>query len=98
MNKLMSYHWPGNVRELQHCMERAVILSESIELMPQDFFFAQTGAGDEEFIFDSYNLEVVEKTVIGKALKKYRGNVTQAADELGLTRGSLYRRMEKYGI
>ncbi len=98
MNKLMTYHWPGNVRELQHCMERAVILSESMELKPEDFFFSQTRTGHEEFIFDSYNLEAVEKTVISKALKKYRGNVSQAADELGLTRGSLYRRMEKYGI
>ena len=98
MSKLMKYHWPGNVRELQHCMERAVILSESGMLKPEDFFFSQTRTGDDEFIFDSFNLEVVEKIVIGKALKKYKGNVSQAANELGLTRASLYRRMEKHGL
>jgi len=98
MSKLVKYHWPGNVRELQHCMERAVILSESGVLKPEDFFFSQTRTGDEEFIFDSYNLDIVEKIVIGKALKKYHGNVSQAANELGLTRSSLYRRMEKHGL
>ena len=98
MSKLVKYHWPGNVRELQHCMERAVILSESGVLKPEDFFFSQTLTGDEEFIFDSYNLDIVEKIVIGKALKKYHGNVSQAANELGLTRTSLYRRMEKHGL
>ena len=98
MNKLMAYHWPGNVRELQHCIERAVILSESRELKPEDFFFSSTTDGEENFLFDSYNLDDVEKTVISKALKKYKGNIRQAANELGITRSSLYRRMEKYGI
>ena len=98
MNKLMKYHWPGNVRELQHCMERAVILSESKMLQPEDFFFSSTRAGDEGIIFDKYNLENVEKIVIRKTLDKHKGNVSQAADELGITRPSLYRRMEKYGL
>jgi DNA-binding NtrC family response regulator len=98
MNKLMNYHWPGNVRELQHCMERAVILSESKMLQPEDFFFSTTRTDDEGIIFDKYNLETVEKIVIRKALDKYKGNISQAADELGLTRASLYRRMEKYGL
>jgi len=98
MNKLMAYHWPGNVRELQHCIERAVILSESRELKPEDFFFSTIADGEEEFIFESYNLEAVEKTVIKNALRKYKGNISQAANELGITRASLYRRMEKYGI
>ncbi len=98
MNKLMKYHWPGNVRELQHCMERAVILSESKMLQPEDFFFSTTRTEDEGIIFDNYNLETVEKVVIRKTLDKHKGNVSQAADELGLTRASLYRRMEKYGI
>jgi DNA-binding NtrC family response regulator len=98
MNKLMKYHWPGNVRELQHCMERAVILSESKVLQPEDFFFSTARTEDEGIIFDRYNLETVEKIVIRKALEKHKGNISQAADELGLTRASLYRRMEKYGL
>jgi transcriptional regulator with PAS, ATPase and Fis domain len=48
--------------------------------------------------FDSYNLEAVEKTVICRVLERYKGNISKAAQELGLTRTSLYRRMEKYGI
>ena len=98
MVKLAKYQWPGNVRELQHCMERAVILSDSKMLQPEDFFFSTTRTGDEGIIFDKYNLENVEKIVIRKALDKHKGNVSQAADELGITRPSLYRRMEKYGL
>ena len=98
MNKLMSYHWPGNVRELQHCLERAVILSESKVLQPEDFFLTTSGTNGDAIAFENYNLELVEKIVIQKALDKYQGNVTQAARELGLTRASLYRRMEKHGI
>ena len=98
MNKLMTYNWPGNVRELQHCLERAVILSESKVLQPEDFFLTTSPTESNGIIFDNYNLEVVEKIVIQKALDKYKGNVSQAARELGLTRASLYRRMEKHGI
>jgi transcriptional regulator of acetoin/glycerol metabolism len=98
MNKLMTYQWPGNVRELQHCLERAVILSESNVLQPDDFFLTPSQADAAAIVFENYNLELVEKIVIRKALEKYRGNVTQASLELGLTRASLYRRMEKYGI
>ena len=98
MNKLMLYHWPGNVRELQHCIERAVILSESSELTPEEFFFSATSDDRENLLFDSYKLDDVEKTVISKVLKKNKGNISQAAGELGITRASLYRRMEKYGL
>ena len=98
MNKLMGYQWPGNVRELQHCMERAVILSESRVLQPEDFFLTTSSTDGDAIVFENYNLEFVEKIVIRKAIDKYKGNVTQAAKELGLTRASLYRRMEKHGI
>jgi DNA-binding NtrC family response regulator len=98
INKLMAYQWPGNVRELQHCMERAVILSESDTLQPEDFLLTASGAEGDAILFDNYNLDLVEKIVIQKAIDKYRGNVSQAARELGLTRSSLYRRMEKHGI
>jgi DNA-binding NtrC family response regulator len=98
INKLSKYHWPGNVRELQHCMERAVILSESQVLQPDDFFFASALAEDSGISFDSYNLEQVEKIIIRRAIDKHKGNLSQAASELGLTRASLYRRIEKYGL
>lgn len=97
ISKLENYSWPGNVRELQHAIERAVIMCETNELNPHDFFFS-TQVEKENFEMDSYNLDDLEKTAIRKILLKYDGNVTKAAKELGITRASLYRRMEKYGI
>lgn len=99
IRRMEKYTWPGNVRELQHMVERAIIMAESSVLQPEDFFFATNGRGDEEgVVFDNLNLEDVEKLVIRKALEKYEGNITRAAEELGLTRASLYRRLDKYGI
>ena len=98
LKKLQRYHWPGNIRELMHTLERAVILTESQMLQPTDFLFPETDKEVEGVVFENYNLEDVEKTVIRKALKKHEGNVSHAAKELGLTRTSLYRRMEKYGL
>ncbi|MCX6579980.1 MAG: sigma-54 dependent transcriptional regulator [Candidatus Aminicenantes bacterium] len=96
--KMIAYHWPGNVRELQHAIERAVILSDSRVLQPEDFFFSTPEKESKDLFFANYNLEEVEKAVICKVVEKHKGNVSQAAQELGLTRTSLYRRMEKYGI
>jgi DNA-binding NtrC family response regulator len=98
IKKLERYSWPGNVRELQHAIERATILSDSHVLQPSDFFFSIPDTAEEEIKFDDYNLETMEKLVIQKAIQKYQGNISKAARELGLTRTSLYRRMEKYGI
>jgi two-component system response regulator HydG len=98
MKRLENYQWPGNVRELQHAIERSVIMCESNELLSSDFFFAASSNKDETFVLDNYNLENVEKTVIQKVLREHNGNITKAAKELGLTRTSLYRRMEKYGL
>lgn len=99
LRRMEKYSWPGNVRELQHMVERAVIMTETNVLQPEDFFFAAEGYDEEDSLsFDKLNLEDVEKLVIRKALDKYEGNITRAADELGLTRASLYRRLDKYGI
>jgi len=95
---LERYHWPGNVRELQHVVERAIIMSSSARLRPDDFFLSRSDAGAEKIKLDDYNLDQVERLVVLKALKKHDGNVSHAARELGLTRASLYRRMEKYGL
>jgi DNA-binding NtrC family response regulator len=97
--RLHKHSWPGNIRELQHSIERAVILSNSSVLQPEDFNFTPTaGKEDGQLSLEQYNLEEVEKLLIRKVLKKYNGNITQAATELGLTRSSLYRRLEKYGL
>jgi DNA-binding NtrC family response regulator len=98
LKKLERYQWPGNIRELIHTLERSVILAESQILQPSDFLFPETDKEVEGVVLDSYNLDNVEKTVIRKALKKHEGNISHAAKELGLTRTSLYRRMEKYGL
>lgn len=98
IKKLEKYNWPGNIRELQHAIERAVIMSENQVLQPSDFFFSIPGTKEDGLIFDNFQLDEVEKIVIRKALTKHGGNISQAAKELGLTRTSLYRRLEKYGI
>jgi transcriptional regulator with PAS, ATPase and Fis domain len=100
MKRMQKYEWPGNVRELQHALERAVIMSAGHVLNPEDFFFKNSQASNDEgqVQLDDYHLEEVEKILIRKVLKKYDGNITKAANELGLTRSSLYRRLEKYGL
>jgi DNA-binding NtrC family response regulator len=101
IKKLEAYSWPGNVRELQHALERALIMSDGPILQPSDFFLSMSeniSNQEEGVAFDSYNLDEVDKTVIRKVLSNHQGNVSKAARELGLTRTSLYRRMEKYGL
>ncbi len=98
MKKLNQYQWPGNVRELQHALERAVIMSDSDSLQESDFLLSARSEKVAEIELNTYNLEEIEKNIIVKVLKQNQGNVTQAATVLGLTRTSLYRRMEKYGL
>jgi len=98
MKKLSLYQWPGNVRELQHAIERAIIMSDSDTLQPDDFILSSRKDKVGELELDTYNLDEIEKTVIEKVLKQNRGNVSQAASMLGLTRTSLYRRLRKYGL
>ena len=98
LKKLEKYHWPGNVRELQHAIERAVIMSDSNVLQPYDFFLTAPEKREDGLVFDRLNLEEVEKIVIQKVIAKHGGNISRASQELGLTRTSLYRRLEKYGL
>ncbi len=100
LKELKKYHWPGNVRELQHAIERAVIMTDNNVLQPHDFHLRTSTSGSkiDELELETYNLDEVEKTIIQKVLKKHTGNISYAAKELGLTRTSLYRRMEKYDI
>lgn len=97
--RLQKHTWPGNIRELQHAVERAVIMSESQVLEPQDFFLTQREDDAQDTVSTSnMNLEETEKMLIRKVVDKHGGNISRAAKELGLTRASLYRRIEKYGI
>lgn len=97
MSRLKRYAWPGNIRELQHAIERAVIMTDSDTLQESDFLFGRSGS-NQSANSDTLNLDEVEKTAISKALQLHNGNISKAAEELGLTRASLYRRMEKYGL
>jgi two-component system, NtrC family, response regulator HydG len=96
MTKLKKYPWPGNVRELQHSIERALIMADSATLQESDFLFSRKG--NDAINVDTLNLDEVEKAAVAKAIQLHNGNISKAAEELGLTRASLYRRMEKYGI
>ncbi len=93
LTKLKNYSWPGNIRELDHCLERSVILSNSTDLqllMPQH--------EEQDNTIINLNIEEMEEVLIKKALKKHRGNISSAAEDLGLSRAALYRRMEKFGL
>lgn len=101
ISRMQKYDWPGNIRELQHSIERAIIMSSQSILQPEDFFFVTQQKEDikaGKLNLEDMNIEEVEKLLIRKALDKNFGNITQAAQELGLTRSSLYRRLEKYGM
>jgi DNA-binding NtrC family response regulator len=100
LKRMQLYHWPGNVRELQHAIERAVIMTTNKILQPEDFFFGskQQENKEDNLRLEDLNIEDMEKLLIRKALQLNDGNITKAANELGLTRSSLYRRLEKYGL
>jgi DNA-binding NtrC family response regulator len=96
---LQRYNWPGNIRELQHAIERAIIMADGDELDSRDFFFLSAKPMNEKIATPaSFNLDEVEKTTIQRVIDKNGGNISKAAKELGLTRASLYRRLEKYGL
>ena len=93
--KLMSYAWPGNVRELLHTMERAVILSEGNVLKPTDFLLESKTTMTMEN--GPKTLEEMELVMITKALNDNDGNYSAAADQLGISRQTLYNKLKKSG-
>lgn len=96
---LKDYSWPGNVRELLHAVERAVILSDSNVVTSDDFLFETPASDGDEFEFsETFNLDEIEQKVIRKVLKMHKGNISNVAKELGLSRAALYRRLDKYGL
>ena len=96
MQHLMNYAWPGNVRELEHSVERAVLLCRGDEVESSDLAIASARSAAPSF--DSMSIDEVEALLIRKVLRRCNGNITQAADVLGLSRAALYRRIEKYGL
>jgi DNA-binding NtrC family response regulator len=99
LKSLKAYAWPGNVRELRHTVERALITSHASTLEARDFLLApEPPPSNPALKLEDYRLETVENRVILAALDKHGGNVSRTARELGITRTSLYRRMEKYGL
>src|SRR5690606_5785672 len=96
-DELKKYRWPGNIRELQHAVERAVIMAEKDMLDASDFSVLRK-SDDADFTFEQLNLEKLEAWAVRKAIAKHHGNISHAADELGISRGAIYRRIEKYGI
>ena len=99
-NKLMKYSFPGNVRELQHTIERAVIMAENDTITEKEISFSSLEKAPVQ-TFNTHgtmNLGEVEKLAIEKVIEKHNGNITKAAQELGITRSALYRRLGKYDI
>jgi DNA-binding NtrC family response regulator len=96
LQMMLHYSWPGNVRELDHTIERAVLMSRGERIESADLGLnTQRVTGQS---LDDMSLEAVETVLIRKALTRANGNVSHAADALGLSRGALYRRIEKYGL
>lgn len=96
---LVRHDWPGNVRALRHASERAVILADGDAYRLEDFPLPQRSeAASLAVVGDSLNLDQLEKQMIERALRMHHFNVSLAAAELGLSRGALYRRMEKHGL
>ena len=94
MKQLQQYSWPGNVRELQNTIQRGVIMSEDKQLRFDQLGASATRSANQPGL----NIEENEKFLISKALLSNRGNISQAASDLGIDRNALYRRMKKYGI
>ena len=95
MRALFEHDWPGNVRELQHAIERAVLLAQGEKIQAADFGLR---GGRTPQRMEELSLEQVEALLIRKAMARYEGNVSKAANALGLSRSALYRRLDRYGI
>jgi DNA-binding NtrC family response regulator len=97
---LLRYQWPGNVRELQHVIERAVIMTDGMQISEEDLQLnpQKFAAPTSPSVQDDMALEDMEKLMVQRAIEKHKGNISRAASELGLTRAALYRRIEKFDL
>jgi len=96
MQALLDNPWQGNVRELNHVVERAVLLAQDTVIRNSDLALRSGPQGTPKL--DDMSLEEVEAFLIKKALARYNGNVSHAANALGLSRSALYRRLQRYGL
>lgn len=92
--KLLTYHWPGNVRQLRNVIDSAVVLADGEQVLPDDLGLRDAGAGE----LDSLRLDFWEKKLIGEALERTANQVPKAAELLGVSRATLYRKIEEYKI
>ena len=97
LQAMMQYTWPGNVRELEHTLERAVLMCQTGEIQVSDLGL-NVQQRSQGLNLEELSIEEVEGILVRKALQRFHGNVSQAAEALGLSRGALYRRMERYGL
>ena len=96
LEKLCSYHWPGNIRELQHTIEKAVILCEGDVIRSKDIFVRQTWS--PQFSTTVPNLEEVERQAIETAIRQNDGNLTATAEQLGISRQTLYNKIKRFKL
>ena len=96
LQSMEEYGWPGNVRELNHTVERAVLMAQESEIRFCDLGLARSG--DAAARIDEMSLEDVERLLVQKAMARFQGNVSRAAEALGLSRSSLYRRLERFEL
>jgi DNA-binding NtrC family response regulator len=96
MQQLMQYPWPGNVREFEHAVERAVLLCRGEEIETADLSISTTRPAAPSL--ENMSIEEAESLLVRKMLRRCNGNISQAAEALGLSRAALYRRIEKYGL
>jgi DNA-binding NtrC family response regulator len=96
MRVILAYAWPGNVRELAHAIERATLLAEGDVVRPNDLALGVANSTPPSL--EELSLEEVERVLITKALDRYQGNVSRAAEALGLSRSALYRRLQRHGL
>jgi len=94
LEAMLAHPWPGNVRELDHAVERAVLMASGDRVRVGDLALRRAS---EPFRLDELSLEQVESLLVRKAMDRYGGNVSRAAQALGLSRSALYRRLEKHG-
>jgi DNA-binding NtrC family response regulator len=97
---LLRYPWPGNVRELDHTVERAVLMADSDQIEAPDLGLVPAGSttGSGTAGLEQLTMEEIEKLLIKKALDRYSGNVRRAAEALGLSRSTFYRRLQEFGL